>query len=129
MSLRARLLLVIVLVNVGVLGIVQITTQILQAPARQEERRSYQRILEHQYQRAFAAAYEVVGTEELEAEKEDFRVGFIQKGCEVAELQAKLDAVKGYANHKSECDSWYTYSGGIDGRCNCGFAEAIGEQE
>ena len=69
MSFRARLLLVIVLVNLGVLGIVQVTTHILQAPAREEERRSYQKILEHQYQRAFAAAYEVAGKDELEAEK------------------------------------------------------------
>ncbi|MHC4899960.1 MAG: hypothetical protein ACYTGW_22950, partial [Planctomycetota bacterium] len=63
MSFRVRLLLVIVLVNLGVLGIVQLTTHVLQAPARQQERRAYQRVLEQQYQRALAAAYELAHEE------------------------------------------------------------------
>jgi len=69
MSFRARLLLVIVLVNLGVLGIVQVTTHILQAPARQQERRAYQSVLEQQYQGAFRAAYEMASQEELDVEK------------------------------------------------------------
>jgi signal transduction histidine kinase len=69
MSFRARLLLVIVLVNLGVLGIVQVTTHILQEPARQQERRAYQRVLEQQYQAAFRTAYERASEEGLDAEK------------------------------------------------------------
>ncbi len=53
MSFRARLLLVIVLVNLGVLGIVQVTTHILR---RQQERLAYQGVLQQQYEAAFRGA-------------------------------------------------------------------------
>ena len=64
MSLRARLLLIIVLVNLAVLGVVQITTHILQGPARAAERQSYlderhafQGLLQRQYEDIFATVY------------------------------------------------------------------------
>jgi hypothetical protein len=47
----------------------------------------------------------------------------------IRELEAQLEAVKGYALHLNWCDYWDAQAEPYPGKCNCGYEAAIGESE
>lgn len=84
MSFRARLLLVIVLVNLGVLGIVQVTTHVLRT---QQERRAYQRLMEQQYEAAFRGASQ----KDLDVEKVRYLLSVNEFASQFADMHILHD--------------------------------------